>query len=251
MVNSLAALALAQTQITPTSPPVAFPYKSFSSAWSAIASDNPINTGGWTMTGLFTVTTEFKGGNTIFRVGTNVYPGSTDVQSAGNVYQAWVQFAGWDTSSTPSGYNNAVCGFTISGTASLWSTNAFQLQNSCGTELLGSIKLGGYTAVTGSNITCINPWYTNTDKSFGLDGGKIKSSCGFNRPMVFIGANTIKVGDKLTFLAGFTKWKDSTVGKTIVPTAFGQSQTLTMVVVDGANALVFCTILTSIFTLWV
>ena len=75
--------------------------------------------------------------------------------------------------------------------------------------------------MTGSNIKCINPWYTNTEKSFGLDGGRIKSTCGFNRPMAFTGANIIKVGDKLTFLAGFTKWKDSSVGKTVAPTAFG------------------------------
>ena len=88
LINSIAAFALAQ--IIPTSPPVAFPYKTYSTAWSAIISDNPINTTGWTMTGLFTVSTEFKGGNTIFSVGTNVYPGSTDVQAVGNVYQAWV-----------------------------------------------------------------------------------------------------------------------------------------------------------------
>ena len=57
LINSIAAFALAQ--IIPTSPPVAFPYKTYSTAWSAIVSDNPINTSGWTMTGLFTVSTDY------------------------------------------------------------------------------------------------------------------------------------------------------------------------------------------------
>jgi len=75
--------------------------------------------------------------------------------------------------------------------------------------------------VTGSNTKCINPWYTNIDKFFGLDGGKLKSSCGFKRPLTFTGAYTIKIGENATFLAGFIKWKDSKVGATVKAEAFG------------------------------
>ena len=78
--------------------------------------------------------------------------------------------------------------------------------------MLNLIVKGGYTVAKGS-VTCANPWYQETT-SYGLDMNKMTSQCDFSRKFVFSGATTLKVGDVVSFYAGFNKWSTTEVTKT-------------------------------------
>jgi len=109
-------------------------------------------------------------------------------------------------------FNNAVCGFYLTGTNKAWTTVNYPVLNSCGTidnkgatGLLISVNKGGYEALKTKN-SCTNPWDLNPTSRMYTENGQLLSSCTMSRPFVFTAASTIKVGMTIRYLAGFHKW---------------------------------------------
>jgi len=85
-----------------------------------------------------------------------LFPPVSDVQAVSNVYQTWIMFNGWDAANSQGAfnYNNAVCGFYLTGNNKAWTTVNYPILNSCGTATekaptLNTITTGGYEAVRG------------------------------------------------------------------------------------------------------
>ena len=101
--------------------------KSKTSTFNAVVQNQSGSTSGWSMFGLFTVSSGFKGDIPILTVELDVLPASTDVIAANQVYQSYIQFNNWDPKSTPDlpSFNNVVASYYLTGTSKAWAVSSY------------------------------------------------------------------------------------------------------------------------------
>lgn len=166
------------------------------------------------MIGVFYVATPYTRAVPTVTVSLQIWPPVSDVPAAGQIYQSWIQFSGWDsTVNSTSNYNSVVISNNVTNnTNNVTYTNPYRLNNTCGKNQLSSILSGGYKAVASENPKCANPWGAPACL-FGPDTvtGLPVNACIFTRPFNFTGAVTLTRNQPISFIVGFNKWSNSTL----------------------------------------
>jgi hypothetical protein len=97
-------------------------------------------------------------------------------------------------------FENFVCNLRYSELSQAGVTSTDYFENySCGLQKLSQIASGNYLDVKGEQ-NCANAWYNDYDHS---SFGERAVTCGFFRPFIFSESQTLKLGQKLLFRAGF------------------------------------------------
>lgn len=194
------------------------------------------------MTGTFGTRMKKKGDAYEFVLNTNVLAPTTFVSSAGQVWQEYVSFSGWDTDAAAAAKKSEIVmsSFASEGSATAgWTPKEYFTDVFSTTNALNGKTKGGYTSVTvtGAKLTA-DAWDDYPVCTLGLQtSNRLLANCEVSRWFDYPSSYTLTVGLPVTFTAGFYVWPNTTVGDKVLPLASGVSTTLTYTIIEGAASL--------------